>query len=904
MMKFLVSQFLGVFFRMKLFNKNTKIASWIVSPFLMGLILMLVYLIRGIYPFGSLDISYHDMSQNYIAGYTHTYDFYHGTQGLFWDWYLCGGVTTADAFGSFVLNPFNLFFLFVKRNKLLEAMSFFLLIKVCFAAFAMSYYTERKYGNLSKAWKVMFGIIYASCGYTIQYYTNIQFLDSVVIFPLLMFSVDLLIELRRRKWFIVFLILGFLSNTQLMLMICIYIVIYSYFYSKEKGMMRRRVILDLGCSVLVSGILSAIVLLPTVQGTVGMSRVDISSSVFYSNIYDMLRGYFFNQKLFMCYGVECALASVVVFAIKKKSSINRVKTELILVFMLIVPIFIDCINIVWHIVGYMAFPMRFGFMLTFSVLLLFAKILLIFEEERTDKNSSLFSSLFVILLCSVGIAVMWYCIIPLRKYGDVEVSMFARYGIGLIVAILIYGIVFSANYNKKVIIASIICQCVLGWFVLLAPDEDGYQPEMASNFITASYELSDGVVNMLSEDPRLSRVRDDSMSLNTNYPAILNNSAISGWSGGCNGNMRYLTQKMGYGALYTKLVGAGATVFSDSLFHTRKIISYNDSEIACHIVDKVSDYYLKESDIYYPYGILVDDNIVGWSNEEKNVFLYQNAMINVLHKVDSKLFNVYDLADICDTDYYLVEDGLYYNSYIIPVDVDSVLYFKGRKTGSNKLQIGINGEIINVNDLLSPDNTVYPSLFNNGVITLGEFENEMVYCEIVSSEPIAEGEISIAAMDINLLKEKTEEQHKYEREITPTNNGLKYKVNNTDGYPYLLLPIGFQDKFWCKVNGKFVECEPCVEDALTLIPIEEGMNEISLVYIPRGLITGAIISVIGLIALIIMWKRWDAILEIKWLQNVANVCFTLLFWAIIVCIYIIPTIAEVVLRFIWNPFGI
>lgn len=877
--------------------------SWILSPIITCIMMLAIYMVKGIYPFGNVDISYYDMSQNYVPAYTHAYDFYHGNQGLFWEWYNCGGVTIVDSFCNFILNPFNLFFLFVKRNKILQSLSLFLLLKISFSAFAMSYFVDKKYQKLSCDWKVVLGILYASSGYIIQYYTNIQFLDTVAIFPLLMYSVDLLIEYGRRKWLVVFMILGMLSNIQIMVMVCIYVVIYSFVFSYNHDH-RKKVIVDLGLSVAISTCISAIALLPTILANVGTTRLGVSNNIYSTNIYNMLKNTYFDQKLFMCYGIEIVIAVFIICLFDRKKYIPKMTKELLLGSLLLIPVFIDCINIVWHIVGYMAFPMRFGFILTFTAILILAKYLLLKGEIETDIKNLQLKNLISFVLGGVGLFIMYYCIIPLREYGAVDPDFYASYGIGLIVLIVVYVSIFLLKTNRRVIVLIIMCQCVLGWYVLLAPQNDAYQPEMASEYIINSYELSDSVDHMLDEDSRIARLRDDSNSLNVNYPVLLTNTAMSGWYNGCNSNLRYFAQKMGYGAHFTRLLNTGGTVFSDAVYHTRKIVSYNDQEIACHVIDKYNDYYLKETDVYYPYGILVDENIVGWNDDEKNVFQYQNSLISVLHNENIELFSSFSTEDICDIDNLLLEDGRYYTSYELGIYGQKILYIKGRKTGTNALQIVINGEVVNINDLTIPDNTVYPGYFNNGVITLGEFENEMVYCEIVSSEPIAEGEISIAAMDINLLKEKTEEQHKYEREITPTNNGLKYKVNNTDGYPYLLLPIGFQDKFWCKVNGKFVECEPCVEDALTLIPIEEGMNEISLVYIPRGLITGAIISVIGLIALIIMWKRWDAILEIKWLQNVANVCFTLLFWAIIVCIYIIPTIAEVVLRFIWNPFGI
>lgn len=885
---------------MKLFNKNIKIASWILSPFLMGLVLLLVYFIRGIYPFGSNNIAYYDMAGNYVPAYTGIWDVLHGDGGLFWDWYSGGGVPGGL---GILFHPINLFYLFVSRENIVNTFSIFLMLKVILAAFSMSYFFDKKYPSVDFTWKILSGVVYASSGYTLLYYTNIQFLELVFSFPLLIYSLDLVLEKKNKILFIILMSLDFIVNMQMTFMICIYLVIYTYLFVNEKEG-KCKSILNLGICTLVSLACSAITWLPASISMVHATRAENATSAYQSNIYLMLIHEYDYIKIFMLYGTEFIIAYLIYCILMKSVAIKNILKELKLCGFMMAPIFIETINIAWHIGGYASFPMRFSYMLNFSFVLLLGKILAGIDYSNA-KSVNVLRKAIEILIGIVGVAILFYFIWPLHIDGAFTASAFKGYCFGFIMITIAFLLLYKLGYNVKCVCVVVMFQIIIGWYVLLTPTEASKYAEASTNYISYSNDISYAVQHVApDEDVRIARVRDDSASMATNYPAVVHNTAMSTWYYSSNGNVLSLVHKLGFSDNYIRVLDTGATMFSDALFHVRKIISFSKEENDAYTnIFFENGYYLKENTLYYPYGIFINEEIKNWYDDEVETFEYQNRLFDVIHNLDAQLYEIYEVQNLLIVKNEQLDDDFYYSSFEIPVEGRRALYLKNNEDNGTYI-FGVNGIVVEVPDLENPTNTVYPVSYNNGNLYLGIFEDEIISLEIASSNIISDDSISIAAMDINLLKEKTEEQHKYEREITPTNNGLKYKVNNTDGYPYLLLPIGFQDKFWCKVNGKFVECEPCVEDALTLIPIEEGMNEISLVYIPRGLITGAIISVIGLIALIIMWKRWDVILEIKWLQNVANVCFTLLFWAIIVCIYIIPTIAEVVLRFIWNPFGI
>ena len=124
-----------------------------------------------------------------------------------------------DRVGNYVLNPINLLFFLVKRDHIVEFMSAFLLIKMALCSFSMSFYVSKKFENIPAWGSCVSGICYATCGFVLQYYCFISFLDIVMIFPLIMLSLDRLIDNDEIMVYVILMTLGFVTSIYLMYMI-------------------------------------------------------------------------------------------------------------------------------------------------------------------------------------------------------------------------------------------------------------------------------------------------------------------------------------------------------------------------------------------------------------------------------------------------------------------------------------------------------------------------------------------------------------------------------------------------------------------------------------------------------------------------------------------------------------
>ena len=167
-------------------NDNYRRLAYIVSPLLTAVIMLVIYLMRNIYPFGSGTVIDIDLGDGGIPFYLHFYDVIRGGASFFYDW------TTAAGFERFafpaLLTPSVWFLALFPRELVFDAFSYLLLIKLALCAFCASVFLKNTLKNLAFHWIVIFSLLYAFSGYNLQYYTNIDWLDTAALFPLIVLA--------------------------------------------------------------------------------------------------------------------------------------------------------------------------------------------------------------------------------------------------------------------------------------------------------------------------------------------------------------------------------------------------------------------------------------------------------------------------------------------------------------------------------------------------------------------------------------------------------------------------------------------------------------------------------------------------------------------------------------------
>lgn len=827
-----------------------------ISPFITCCILLTVYFMKGIFPFGSRSVAYYDMVQQYIPFYYKTWDILHGLSPLTFDWSTGLGSSWADNIGNYILSPFNLFFYFISRDGIFNSMSFFLMLKLAVASFFMSFYVLKSHKNIKEIFALILGISYAFCAYNLQYYSNIQFLDIVALFPLLVYGHDLLLKKNKYALYLVMLTLSMIISIYLSYMICVYLVIRTFLIiRKEEQVSRFKTAFIFSVISLVSFLLSSVVSVPAIYVLLSSNRSDVwdSQGGYWDIIRALTSAYGDQYKYFMLFGCEGALAIIVFALIFRRDYAVKIYDRIVLIALLIVPVFVEGTNLLWHIGGYVHFPMRFGYILSFESLSLIASYISTEEGSESIKTIRKISLYFSFALIPVVLFVLYKFITPFSVYGIRDISPYPATVFCILSAFIC--IVFCCICNRKnhliiLLSAILVCQCTIGTYGFVGPEKE-WSAECSSELLASSIELDD----LKNSDPgSFVRYKNIGNSLVTNYPLVTGLNSCAGWTSGNNSNLLHLRDSLGYSTAYTRILDEGGTVFSDELFGVGKIISRSSENISLYSYEKtVGDFNVYSSNYVLPFVINIDH--VPEIPVDSDIFDYQNLIFSDLTGIDKPLItNIYSYFGSFDE--FNMSDRLHFD---LEIDGEKTLYVY---TCGYQFGVLVNYDIKAIPYLNDYENFIYPTAFTNGLLECGTYKDEYVSLDLIpdpdySAEASDYFCIMVGEMDMSLLREGNAALSCGSvSDVTLSKSSLR-ATGMADSDGYLLMPVGYNDGFECLVNGKKINLIPVLNDALILIPITEGEYDVQITYLPKGLYIGLILTALGALALItfILYNR-------------------------------------------------
>ena len=264
---------------LRLLDKHPKKAIYFLSAFLPMLIMLIVWAIIGLYPFGSRSLMSVDFGQQYVSFFgllknsVLSGDFsnlsYSFTQSL--------GGPMAGLVGYYLLSPFNLIFIITPFQY--YGLAVFLIIWLRYGAIGLAFaflLIKRYKGLSSKKYLVpLLSTAYALSGMLVAYQMNVIFYDAMIMLPIVIAYLEELLD--GGSIFKYSLTLGMMLFFQFYIgyMASIFIVLYACFYvsSKlgDKGTLKLKLsnffkplLRAFGASVIGGG-LASVILLPVLS---------------------------------------------------------------------------------------------------------------------------------------------------------------------------------------------------------------------------------------------------------------------------------------------------------------------------------------------------------------------------------------------------------------------------------------------------------------------------------------------------------------------------------------------------------------------------------------------------------------------------------------------------------------
>ena len=338
----------------------------LTSAIVLGII-TIIFLIKGIYPFGNNSLIWGDMHDQITAFYYHLYDSIKGSKSLLIDFTSSGGINFLGIIAYYILSPFSLLVLLIPRSDIYLFVSVIIALKILTCSITCLYFIRKYYKKLPNLLSVLLAIIYAFSGFSLMMYQITPWIDTMYMLPLIMIGLKKVLDLEKPTMYIITLTLSLIFSfyTSIMVIIFIFLVslIYLFVY-KEKKEDRKKAILSLGISTIISVLIASFIIIPA------YSQISISSRINsgYGDLLNSKTGPITDKLSMFLFGG--LMYAGLLFLIKDyKKNFKYLTFYIPTLLIVLIPVIIEPINKAWHFGSYAFFPYRFGFITMFLLVI-------------------------------------------------------------------------------------------------------------------------------------------------------------------------------------------------------------------------------------------------------------------------------------------------------------------------------------------------------------------------------------------------------------------------------------------------------------------------------------------------------------------------------------------------------
>lgn len=870
----------------------------LISPLLVIIIMSVFYAFSGIFPFGEKTAAWCDLDQQTIPLLMNFKDILNGRSSIFYTANFGGGINFWGVFFFFLASPFYLAVKFIAKQDMSYFVTILIVLKLSVCAFTASLYFSLAHKKLSGKYIVLLSLVYSFCGYGLMYYQTLVWLDIMYLFPVLVMSVDRMFKKNNCIFYIITLSAMVAVNYYLSYMIVIFLIISSALYIHIRCPKNKRKAAS--CRFVFSSLAAALITAPIWLCSAMQIKKSARSS---SNLQEFIYSPIFESfKDKLCIIITSAFTvSAVIFIIKspllKK---KRVKYNLIVLLFLAIPILLDSVNKIWHGGGYQSFPFRYGYMLIFTLLDLTADVLC--NKKKSEKTSPLYGivSLNVFALFSFT---AFYVISTkkdiLSQYADQLAipSDFFNTLFGIFLFAFVAYVLFFYLHDKKLVSSKIFFLLISGIFIT----ETLTNMSVYIGNSSKKDELFDNTAELeyCVNEKNFYRTKTEKKYIHANMPGGLGMKSYAHYTSLNPEAYLFAMKKLGYSSYWMETGSNGGTIMTDALLGIKYSIGGSfDFNSYQKELDTNTYFHIAENLICAPAGIIL--NKPAYNNKElkpDDRYDIQKQLAQCYFDDDS-LLEKYDFTNIIGGEYkYLNKKHNITASnskqvqcqmiYDLKISGHQTLYFdlfdkldnKVFEPIYNSVNISVNGRTINKS---------FPNKNSNGLLKLGEFNNENATIIISFLKDVSVNSFGVFGIDIDKLKSNISQLKTVEPKINKNKIYAEFEAEK-DSYLYLAVP--YDSGFNTYINGKNTELIK-VNDCFCAVKLNKGKNKLKMTFYPNGLKISFILMTLGIILAMFINFTGEFIFKAEKCGIISVILCRLAFFAIIVLVYIIPVIAH------------
>lgn len=841
-------------------------------------VLLIGFYVGSMFPFGEGTVSWCDMNQQGIPLLCDFKDILEGKDGMFLNFQNAFGMNFYGIFFYYLASPFSLLCLFVDKVDIPYLINVILILKLTLSALTASLYFSKRFRNLSLLENGVLSAAYGLCGYGMLFFQNLMWLDIMYMLPLLMLGIYLLINENKPLLYTVSLTLTLIMNYYISYMVLLFIILYFGIFTVRRVIVNNRTFVDLGVSTLSSLMISAFVILPSyLQYTESARGADIFSGILSTNFFGNT---YTTVPVMLCTAMIFASALMVLPRLHLQS--NIFKSELLIFLLLLVPLFIEPINLMWHTGNYMAFPARFAFITTFIGLCLAADFL---EKRETVKENKykflLLAVCTVIVICYI---IIWYTKNNLHTltayvntlWGDRE----SFRGLLILFIFTLIGYFVILYFSQRQRISKKFCAILLCIMIFAEGicSISIYVNSAANKFNYNNYREFLKLENSVDKD-EFYRVNLDKKFIDANMTGATGFNSLGHYTSLNNTNTMLAAKQLGYSGYWMETGNWGGCILSDALMSVKYTAAFTNGE-----------YVLNKNPYYLGMGIKTKAKLPENIPDRERIEEIGKLFAQITGTNNSVIKYMPSKTDGCNIEKsnntkpeYFVNliDNTATVTYNISITEPQRLYFdcyNGFSTNltekiNNSTAIFVNGKSINSD---------FPTQSYNGLIDLGSYENCGLEIRVIVFEDIVAQTFGIWGVNENIVSEAMSNSETLD--LIQKGGKLYGTVKEAGNY---FLSVPYSDNLKITLNGKDVEFSKALTGFVSVNL--EGGGDLQISATPKGFTLGVIISILGILffAMYLFFLR-NKVCSKPFLKRAVYAVFCIVFAIMLLVIYVLP----------------
>ena len=863
----------------------------LIAMLIPAVLVYLMYLARGLYPFGNGCVLVLDLNGQYVYFFEALRNFVvNGDTSIIYSFSRALGGEFMGIYEYYIASPFSYLVCLFPEERMLEALLFMFMVKAALCAGTMAFYLHQSEARINRIGIIAFSVMYALMSYCIVQQNNTMWIDAVIWFPLVMYGVEQLIKYGKYKVFVIFLTLTLVSHYYIGYMVCIAVAIYFFAYlwgfkhsnnPYNERLHGIRSFMRIGFySLLAIGISAFIIFTAYYSLTFGKNDFSDPNWAFASRFnflelfykflpssYDTVRP----AGLPFVYCGVLTLLLVPMFFFNKKFKTGEKVAYAVLITIFVFSFVTSSIDLVWH--GFQKpnwLNNRYSFMLCFFLIVMAYRA---FTNLRTVSRKPMVG---IAALIGLGVIILqeFSAIIKedLNEYVDVHDFQTVWLTIGCLIVYTIIVCVMPRVKNKELV------SCVLVFFVCVEMFISGLCDlnDLDKDVTFTKYSYYNDYLDTVR--PIINTVQEHDTSfyrMEKTYHRKLNDNlalqirGLSNSTSTLNADTIYFLRMMGYSSKSHWSQYQGETPVSDSLLGIKYIMTDKDYDLYYGEPRFDSDDYDNETYVVYqnPYAMsiayAVDDSFADFALDDyENPFERMNAMISMMLGEEETLQIFVPGKQISMTtkdvtkgsaakhDLYKGDGGTITFKYEVPRNTELFVYFP--TVYSRQVNMTANGKSVGK----WGDNNTW-RIVSIGSIDKNDLELKLTIKNDYDNFYIKQDleKPFIYTLDMEVFKQAITRLQQGNMQIDPDHYREDYlpgTITTTAEKQLITTTIPYDKGWQITVDGQKVETIE-LANALVGYYIEgAGEHTVEMRYCPKELVLGTTISVISVIGFFLL----------------------------------------------------